>query len=78
MAKMAARPALRFKFFRRISNAGVRVGGQQHAIDRQTAGSCGRIADVTRFPSSGPASRRRDAYVVSVRAREYAPGKRDL
>jgi hypothetical protein len=37
MAKMAARPAQQFKFFRRISNAGVRVGGHQYAIDRQAA-----------------------------------------
>ena len=47
IAKMAARLALWFKSSRRISNARVRVGGQQHAIDRQAAGSHGRIGDVT-------------------------------
>jgi hypothetical protein len=47
MAKIAARPAQQFKFFRRISNAGVRVGGQQNAVNRQAAGSHKRTGDVT-------------------------------
>ena len=46
IAKMAGRLALWFKFFCLTSNACVRVGGQEHAINRQAAGSHGRIGDV--------------------------------
>jgi hypothetical protein len=45
---MAARLAASFKFFRPTSNAFVRVGGQQHAIDRQAAGN-GVVRLVSRF-----------------------------
>jgi hypothetical protein len=51
-AKMPARLAVWFKFFRPTSNACVGLGGQQHAIDRQAAGSHGRIGDVTGYAAA--------------------------
>ena len=44
---MAARLAVWFKFFRLTSNAHVRVGGQQLAINRQAAGNQGHIGEVS-------------------------------
>ena len=46
-AKMAARLAVGFKIFHLTSSARMRVVWQQHAIDRQAAGSHGRIGNVS-------------------------------
>ena len=67
ISKMAARLAIWFEFFRTTSNARVRVGGQQHAIDRQAAGS-GVVHLVSRFPYN----QRSDA--TQRRNRDIAPG----